>query len=143
MAEPKKPDHRGPTSPFVTGPAKRVDVTQPTSPLRRGAPETTRPVARPDFVTEGMRAHRREVERRKRQARLEKLQMEEQAADTRKQIWKWTAAVVFVLVAAFGYQGLQTSYGDQWPLWYVWLLLGAALFGSIGWTLWYMNRSDL
>lgn len=144
MAEPKKPDRMATTRPLVTGPTRRLDVTQPTTaPVRRGAPETTRPVARPDFVTEGMKAHRREVERRKRQAAIEKLQIDQMAADTRQKIWKWTFWTVVVLVAGFGYRALQDAYGNQWPIWHVWLLMGAALFGAMGWLLWYLNRSDL
>ena len=90
-----------------------------------------------------MKAHRREIERRRRQKALEKLQIEEKAADARRTIFKVTGWVVFLLVVGFGYNGLQTSYGDEWPLWYVWLLLGAALFGAIGWILWYFNKADL
>jgi hypothetical protein len=144
VAEPKKPGRRVPSNPYSPPSQGKVDVTQPvTSPVRRGAPETTRPVGRTDLVTEGMKAHRREIERRKRQKALEKLQIEEQSADTRRKIWKWTAWVVFLLAAGFGYQWLQETYGNQWSIWYVWLLLGAALFGSIGWMLWYFNRPEM
>ena len=144
MAEPKKPGRRVPSNPYLPPSQGKVDVTQPvTAPVRRGVPETTRPVGRTDLVTEGMKAHRREIERRKRQKALEKLQTEEQSADTRRKIWKWTAWVVVLLVAGFGYQGLQDAYGNQWSIWNVWLLLGATLFGSIAWMLWYFNRPEM
>lgn len=144
MAEPRKPGRRVPSNPFVPPSPGTADVTQAqTSPVRRGPPVTTRPVTRPDLVTEGMKAHRREIERRKRQRALEKLQIDEQAADTRRKIWKWTAWVVVLLVAGFGYQGLQETYGNQWSIWNVWLLLGATLFGAIGWILWYFNRPEM
>ena len=52
MAEPKKPERRTPANPYVTGPTRVVDVTQPTVQLRPGAPETTRPVPRTELVTE-------------------------------------------------------------------------------------------
>ena len=143
MAEPKKPERRPPSNPYVTGSTKKLEVTQPVVPGRRGAPETTRPVTRPDLVTDGMKAHRREIERRKRHAAIEKLHLEQQVADTRRRIWKVTAWTVVILVVAFGYRSLQDSYGNQWPIWDVWLLLGAALFGSIGWLLWYLNRPEL
>jgi len=143
MADPKKPERRPPANPYVTGPTRRVETTQPvTAPVRRGA-ETTRPTSRLEHLTDGMKAHRREIERRKRQKALERLQMEEKSADARRTIFKVTGWVVFLLLVAFGYQGLQTTYGNQWPLWYVWLLLGAGLFGAIGWILWYFNKSDL
>ena len=144
MADPNKPERRAPSNPFVTGPTKILDVTQPTAtPVRRGAPETTHPVPRTELVTDGMKAHRREIERRKRAAALEKMQIEEQAADARRKIWKWTALVVFVLVVGFAYRSLQDSYGNQWPIFHVWVLLAAALFGAIGWLVWYLNRPDL
>ena len=144
MAEPRKPGRRPPSNPYVPPSTGKVDVTQPTTvPVRRGAPETTRPVVRPDLVTEGMKAHRREVERRKRHAAIERMQIDQQASDTRRKIWKWTAWVVALLVVGFGYRSLQDSFGNQWPIWHVWLLLGAAIFGSIGWMLWYFNRPEM
>jgi hypothetical protein len=143
VAEPKKPERKVPSNPFVTGPTKKVDASQSTAPVRRGVPETTRPVTRVDLMTEGMKAHRREIERRKRHAAVEKLHVEEQSADTRKSIWKWTTLVVVVLVVGFGYRELQDAYGNQWPMWDVWLLLAAALFGAIGWLLWYLSRPEL
>ena len=144
MAEPRKPGQRVPSNPYVPGSPGKVETTQPvTTPVRRGPPVTTRPVGRHDLVTEGMKAHRREVERRKRQKTLENLQIEEQSADTRRQIWKWTAWVVVLLAAGFGYQWLQETYGNQWSIWYVWLLLGGSIFGAIGWMLWYFNRPEM
>ena len=143
MADPNKPERRPPSSPYATGPLRRVETTQPvTAPVRR-AGEPARPAGRAALVTEGMQAPRREIERRKRQRALEKLQVEEKARDERKTIYRVTAWVVFLLVAGFGYNGLQTSYGNEWPLWYVWMLLGAGLFGAIGWILWYFNKADL
>ena len=143
MAEPKKPERKAPSNPYVPGSTRSVDVTQATAPVRRGVPETTRPVTRVDLVTEGMKAHRREIERRKRHAAVEKLHTEEQSADTRRTIWKWTLRTVAILVVGFGYQRLQDTYGNKWPMWDVWLLLAAALFGAIGWLLWYLNKKDL
>lgn len=144
MAEPKKPERRTSSNPNVTGPTRILDVTQPaTSPVRRAAPETTRPVPRAELVTDGMKAHRREIERRKRAAALEKMQAEDKAAEARRTIRKWTVRVVALLVLFFGYRALQDAYGNQWPIWDVWLVLAAALFGAIGWLLWYLNRPDL
>ena len=143
MAEPKKPEGKPPSSGSVSGPTRKVDVTQATAPVRRAAPETTRPVTRPELVTEGMKAHRREIERRKRQAAIEKMEVEQRAADARKAIWKWTALAVFILVVGFGYRGLQDSYGNSWPMWDVWLLMAGGLFGAIAWMIWYFNRPEL
>lgn len=143
MTEPRKPERKPTASSSVTGPTRKVDVTQATAPLRRGVPETTRPVSRPELVTDGMKAHRREIERRKRQAAIEKLLVQQKAADERKAIWKWGALVVFVVVVGFGYRSLQDAYGNLWPMWDVWLLLAAGLFGCIGWMIWYFNRPEL
>jgi hypothetical protein len=143
VAEPKKPDWMAPSNPNVTGPTRKLDFPSATAPVRHGGPETTRPVTRPDLVTDGMKAHRREIERRKRQAAIEKMQVEQQAADTRKQIWRWTTWVVLVLVVGFGYRRLQDAYGNEWPIWNVWLLLAVVLFGSIGWLIWYLNRQEM
>ena len=143
MAEPKKPDRKGPTNPFVTGPTRKVDFTQPTTPLRRGLPETTRPVARPDYMTEGMKAHRREIERRKRQAAIEKLHNVQQSEDALRVFWKGLAWVVLVLGAGAVYWSLQHKYGNKWPMWDVWIFLAVALFGVFGGLLWWMNKKDL
>jgi hypothetical protein len=143
VAEPKKPERRAPSNPYVTGPTRKLDLTQPTAPVRRGTPETTRPVTRPDLVTDGMKAHRREIERKKRHAAIEKLHVDQQSSDTRRSIWKWTAWVVAVLVAFFAYRALQDAYGNQWPIWHVWLLLAATLFAALGYLFWYLNRPDM
>ncbi len=143
MAEPKKPDSRVPSNPYVTGPTQKLDPTHSTAPVRRVAPETTRPVTRPELVTEGMKAHRREIERRKRQAAIEKLQNQQQSEDTRRIVWRVLAWAAVVLAIGVVYQSLQHKYGDKWPMWDVWLFLAATLFAAIGWLLWYLNRKDL
>ena len=143
MAEPKRPERKGTSSPYVTGPTKILDVTQPTGVARGAGPEAARPAARGELVTEGMKAHRREIEKHKRQAAIEKLHAEEQAADDRRTILKWTFWVVLVLVLAFAYRRMQDSYGNQWPIWQVWIVLAVALFAGIGWMIWYLNKTEL
>ena len=124
MAEPKKPDSRAPSNPSVTGPTKKLDPTHSTAPVRRGVPETTRPVARPELVTEGMKAHRREIERRKRQAAIEKLHDEQQSADALRSLLEVDLrGSSSSSVAGFGYRSLQNTYGNQWPMWDVWIFL--------------------
>ena len=143
MAEPKKPDSRAPSNPYVTGPTKKLDPTHATAPVRRAAPETTRPVARPDLVTDGMKAHRREIERRKRQAAIERLHSEQQSADALRVFWKGAAWVAVLAALLFGYWSLQHKYGNKWPMWDVWVLMAAALFAAFAWLLWYLNKKDL
>ena len=143
MADPKKPERRLPSNPHVTGPTRRVETTQPvTAPVRR-AGEPARPAGRPELVTEGMKAHRREIERRKRQKALERLHGEEKAADARRTFLKVAGWLAFLLAVGLGYQRLQAVYGNQWPVAYVWLLLGTSIFGVIAWMLWYFNKADL
>ena len=143
MAEPKKPDSRAPSNPYVTGSTKKLDPTHSTAPLRRGVPETTRPVVRPDLVTEGMKAHRREIERRKRQVAIEKLHDEQQSEDTRRVFWKGAAWVAVFAALVLVYLSLQHKYGNKWPMWDVWIALAAGLFAAFGWLLWYLNKQDL
>jgi hypothetical protein len=106
-------------------------------------PETTRPVARPDLVTEGMKAHRREIERRKRQAAIEKLHNVQQSEDALRIFWKGLAWVALVVGAGAVYWNLQHKYGNKWPMWDVWIFLAVALFGVFGGLLWWMNKKDL
>jgi hypothetical protein len=143
VAEPRKPDSRSPSNPFVTGPTKKLDPTHATAPVRRGVPETTRPVARPDLVTEGMKAHRREIERRKRAAAIEKLHNTQQSEDALRVFWKGAAWVALFVAIGFAYWSLQNKYGNKWPMWDVWIFLAVALFASIGGLFWYLNKKDL
>ena len=143
MAEPKKPDPRAPSNPYVTGPTKKLDPTHSTAPVRRGAPETTRPVARPDLVTDGMKAHRREIERRKRQAAIEKLHSTQQSEDALRTFWKGLVWVALVVGAGAVYWSIQSKYGNKWPMFDVWVFLAVALFGVFGGLLWWMNKKDL
>ncbi len=143
MAEPKKPESRPPSNPYVTGPTKKLESAHSTAPVRRAVPETTRPVARPDLVTEGMKAHRREIERRKRQAAIEKLHNQQESEDALRVFWKGAAWVAVVAGLGLGYWGLQQKYGNKWPMWDVWIFLAVALFGVFGGLLWYINKKDL
>ena len=143
MAEPKKPDARPPSNPHVTGPTKKLDPTHATAPVRRAVPETTRPVSRPELVTEGMKAHRREIERRKRQAAIEKLQNTQQSEDALRVFWKGLAWAALIFGGGAVYWALQNKYGNKWPMWDVWIFLALALFGVFGGLLWYMNKKDL
>lgn len=143
MTEPKKPDRKVPSNPYVTGPTRVLDVTQPGASARASGAEATRPGVRPELVTDGMKAHRREIEKRRRQAAIEKLEVEQQAADDRRTIWKWTFWVVLVLVVGFAYRKMQDTYGNEWPIWNVWLVLAVALFAGIGWLIWYLNKTEL
>ena len=143
MAEPKKPDSRPPSNPYVTGPTKKLDPTHATAPVRRAVPETTRPVSRPELVTEGMRAHRREIERRKRHAAIEKLHNTQQSEDALRVFWKGLAWAALIFGGGAVYWALQNKYGNKWPMWDVWIFLALALFGVFGGLLWYMNKKDL
>jgi hypothetical protein len=126
---PGRPAARGPFAPSVYVPPPKEEA---------GAPFTKEPV-----VTEGMKARRREMERRRREKALAELEKEEARSDNwlraRGVLLKVAAAGVLVL----GYWRLQVRYPDnRWPLELVWALMVVGLFGAFGWTLWYLNKAD-
>ncbi len=146
METPKRPGESRHGQGGPAHPPRSLEVTRPTVVL--GTPqsksEVTRPVIRPDqLVTEGMKARRREIERKKRAARLEKLIREEENAAIKSRMTRfilWTAVIV---LAAWGYFKVQEAHSNQWPIMDVWIVMSIAVFAGIGWILWYQNKSDL
>ena len=98
---------------------------------------------RSDLMTEGMRARRREIERKKRRAALERMRMDEEISEGWRRLWKTTGFVLLVLALGYGYWRIQNIYGDRWPLMAVWLMMAAFILSGFGWVLWYMNKSDI
>ncbi len=94
-------------------------------------------------LTEGMKARRRELEKRRRATTLKRLQAEEESAAgwerARSLFWK----LLFASAVVFGYWRLQIEHPDnRWPLELVWVFMVVGLLGGLGWTVWYMNRGD-
>jgi hypothetical protein len=103
-----------------------------------GAPFRAEPV-----MTEGMKARRREMERRRREKALRQLEREEVLAARWERVRGLVLKLLFAVLAVLVYWRLQTRYPDnRWPLELVWGLMVIGVFGGLGWTLWYMNRGD-
>jgi len=103
----------------------------------------TVPSMRPELMTDGMRARRREIERKKRRAALERMRMAEELSEGWRRIWKTTGFVLLALALGYGYWRIQNIYGDRWPLMAVWLMMAGFILTGFGWILWYMNKSDI
>jgi hypothetical protein len=94
------------------------------------------------LVTEGMKARRRHIEKKRRVVELLR-QVEEEETDER---WRrgraWILRFVGILVALGVYAKIQSMYGDRWPMLAVWIFLAVLLGVSVTWLLWYMDYSD-
>ena len=104
--------------------------------------QPTQPKVEP-LVTEGMKAHRRDIERRRRAALAEKLRLEEDQIVRNQQIWKFVIWAVVVVLAWIGYRHVQNQYGNRWPLDIVWAVMSLILLTTLGWLIWYMNRDEI
>ncbi len=131
MAEDPKPMAGGPRGPF----APRVWSPPKTAPEEKTGREGP-------LVTEGMKARRREMDRRRREKALEQLQQEEDAMESWTQVRRFALALFFVLVVATAYWRIQNQYGNRWPLGFVWAAMSFALLGTLGWMVWYMNKAE-
>ena len=119
---------RGPFAPTVYVPPPKEEA---------GAPFAPEPV-----VTEGMKARRREMERRRREKALDQLQQEEEAMESWTRVRRFALALFLVLGALAVYWHIQSEYGNKWPLGYVWAVLSVTLIGTLGWMVWYLNRAE-
>jgi len=120
---------RGPFTPTVYVPPPRPES---------GAPFQAAPV-----VTEGMKARRREMERRRREKALRQLEREEELTVRWERVRGLVLKLLLAVLAVILYSRFQTRYPDnRWPLELVWALMVVGVFGALGWTLWYLNRAD-
>jgi len=132
MADEPKPS----TGPRALGPFEPKVYVPP--PKEEAAAARAEPV-----LTEGMKARRRRTEKRRREESARRLSAEEESAAR----WGRTRSVLLrlllVFVLVFGYWRLQVQYPDnRWPLELVWAFMVVGLVGTLGWTLWYLNRGD-
>jgi hypothetical protein len=135
------------------GPAGKTEATHPlptkvTRPLPRGvetapiaAVQQTRPTT--PLMTDGMKAHRREIERRKRTAAVERLAEEEETIFRRRRLRSFTVWAILALIAGWAYWRVQILHQNQWPLMDVWITMSIALLACFAWILWYFNRGEL
>lgn len=156
MAEIKDPNT---TRPFRMIPAGATGpVTGRTQPFAVPASGRTQPIPVPSSTgtsqalpreapakagpTEGMLARRREIERKKRAARLERERLEEEAREGWKRVFRAVWIIALLGGAAYLYWRVQSTYGNEWPMGAVWIMLGTFLFGGIFLLLWYLNRTE-
>jgi di/tricarboxylate transporter len=131
MADDPNPPGGRPKGPF----APRVWTPPKADPAERAPREGP-------LVTEGMKARRREMERRRREKALEQLQQEEEAMESWARARRFALAFFLVLAAVAAYWRIQEQYGNRWPLGYVWAAMSIALLGTLGWMVWYLNKTE-
>ena len=122
------PDGKPPSNPY----------RPPEAQLPSGTPEEEGPV-----MTEGMLAHRREIDRKKREWKREQEFLREESSEGWTRVWKTVAVVLVVIGLAYLYWRMQSAYQDRWPMGYVWLVMVVALGAGITWLLWFTSKSDL
>jgi hypothetical protein len=94
------------------------------------------------LVTEGMKARQREAEKKRRAVAMLRQVEEEEAEDRWRRYRRWIYRLVGVLVALGVYFKIQTTYGDRWPVWTVWIFLGTVILTALFWMIWYLDYSD-
>jgi hypothetical protein len=114
-----------------------------TGSVSRLSGKTNPGAVRADLMTEGMRARRREIERKKRRAAIERMQMEAELTEGWRRVWKTVGLILLAAALGYGYFRVQGMYGNQWPLMAVWCAVSIAMITGFAWILWYMNRSDI
>jgi hypothetical protein len=94
------------------------------------------------LVTEGMKARRRDIEKKRRvMASLRQVE-EEETSERWRRVRAWIFRLVGVLVALGAYLKIQSLYGDRWPMLAVWIFLAVVLGVAVSWLLWYLDYSD-
>ncbi len=134
------------TRPFPVMKETRLvpEVTKPVPSLKETT-QSTRPLVEPAqaAATEGMQAHRREIEKRKREAARERLHQEEDSREGWVRVWKLVGLIVTLLAVSYAYWRVQMIYGNSWPLMAVWIVMASALLIGIFGMLWYVGKQDL
>jgi hypothetical protein len=143
MAEEPKPS--GATPAGGVRPTTRIvgPVAPPvyTAGAKPGAARIASEGAEP-LVTEGMKARRRDVERKRRVvASLRQVEVEE-ASERWRRVRAWIFRFVGILVALGVYLKIQSMYGNRWPMLAVWIFLTVMLGVTVTWLLWYLDYSD-
>jgi hypothetical protein len=132
MADEPKPS----TGPRALGPFEPKVYVPP--PKEGAAAARTEPV-----LTEGMKARRRQTEKRRREESVKKSEAEEESAAGWERARSILLRLLVVFALVFAYWRLQVQYPDnRWPLELVWAFMVVGLAGTLGWTLWYLNKGD-
>jgi hypothetical protein len=132
------PAHGVRPAPRAVGPVAPPVYTAGAKPgPKRIASEEAEPL-----VTEGMKAHQRHIEKKRRVLALLR-QVEEEETDER---WRrgraWIFRGVGILFALGVYAKIQSLYGNRWPMLAVWIFLTVILGVAVTWLFWYLDYSD-
>jgi hypothetical protein len=145
MADEPKPQTGGLTPGSGVRPVSRIvgPVAPPvyTAGAKPGAARIVAETAEP-LVTEGMKAHQRDIEKKRRVVSMLRAVEEEEATERWGRGRAWIFRFVGVLIALGVYAKIQSLYGDRWPLLAVWIFLGTLLGVAVSWMLWYVDYSD-
>ncbi len=93
------------------------------------------------LVTEGMKARRRDLEKKRRVVASLRQVAEEEASERWQRGRAWIFWFVGVLVALGVYAKIQSIYGDRWPMLAVWIFLTVMLGVAVTWLVWYLDYS--
>jgi hypothetical protein len=144
VAEDPKPSSPEPG----TGPKPASRVVGPVAPAvytpgaKSGFYKPTVAAVNERLVTEGMKAHQREIDKKRRVVALLRQVENEEAEDRWRRARAWIYRVVAVFLALGVYWRIQSVYGDKWPLWTVWIFLGTMLLTALFWLFWFLDYSD-
>lgn len=148
MADERKPPATTRPFPAVRGgtPASKdvLHVTRPTRPIAGPISDKTNPVFRPESVgADPLAAKRREIAKKKRDASLKKLAADEESREAWVELRRWVLLVLAVVACFAAWRAVDAAYpNNQWPLWAVWIVIGTATFGGLGWAIWYTGSVE-
>ena len=94
------------------------------------------------LVTEGMKARRRDLEKKRRVVATLRQVEEEEASERWRRVRAWIVRFVGILVALGVYAKIQSMYDNRWPMLAVWIFLTVLLGVAVTWLLWYLDYSD-
>jgi hypothetical protein len=145
MADEPKPSGGGSTPAGGVRPVTRIvgPVAPPvyTAGAKPGSAHIIAETAEP-LVTEGMKAHQRAIEKKRRVVATLRAVEEEEATERWGRGRTWIFRFVGILVALGVYLKMQSMYDDRWPILAVWIFLGILLGVAVSWMLWYLDYSD-
>lgn len=145
MVDERKPPATTRPFPALRGGSTGKDVlstTRPTRPMAGPISDKTNPLYRTESIAaDPVAAKRREIARRKRDANLKKLAVDEEARETWIVFRRWIGLVGAVAACILAWKAVDGAYpNNQWPLWAVWAVIGGATFGGLGWAIWYTGN---
>lgn len=120
----------GPIAPAIYTPGAKTGSYRPPA-------EANEPL-----VTEGMKARRREVDKKRRAAAMLQQVENEETEDRWRRMRRWIYGLVAILAVGAMYWKMQLTYHDKWPLLAVWIFLGTSILAALSWLFWFLDYSD-